>query len=99
LFARIGEGTLALTEPPKQLVIAGFFRYSRNPVYLADLSIIFGEFLFFGHLALLLYLAAAASAVHALLVCWEEPELRGRFGEEYDRYVQTVPRWFPIRLP
>jgi protein-S-isoprenylcysteine O-methyltransferase Ste14 len=34
----------------------------------------------------------------ASFVVWrEEPELRRRFGEEYVRYTELVPRWIPRR--
>jgi protein-S-isoprenylcysteine O-methyltransferase Ste14 len=34
-----------------------------------------------------------AAFIHLLLVLWEEPDLRRRFGSEYDSYCQAVPRW------
>ncbi|SEM81385.1 methyltransferase [Lihuaxuella thermophila] len=33
LFARKGEGTLAPWNPPQKLVVAGPYRYVRNPMY------------------------------------------------------------------
>src|SRR5437016_3709906 len=48
-FALEGLGTPAPIAPPRQLVVRGAYRYVRNPIYVADLSIIFGQALLFGN--------------------------------------------------
>jgi protein-S-isoprenylcysteine O-methyltransferase Ste14 len=35
------------------------------------------------------------TVAHLFVVVYEEPTLRRQFGEEYDRYRATVPRWIP----
>jgi len=97
LFIRRGRGTTSPVEPPKQLVTAGIFGYSRNPIYVGYVAFLLGEFLFFGQLLLLGYAVVVALIIQALVVRWEEPELRRRFGAEYDAYMKRVPRW--IGLP
>jgi protein-S-isoprenylcysteine O-methyltransferase Ste14 len=97
LFARIGKGTPVPVEPPKHLVITGLYRYSRNPIYVADVAILLGLFLFRGELLLLMYVVIFAAVIHIWVVCLEEPVLRDRFGKEYIRYKQTVPRWLSLR--
>ena len=97
-FARIGRGTPVPIEPPKRLVIAGLYRYSRNPMYVAQVAVLFGLFLYRGELLLALHAAIWAGAVASWVVWREEPELRRRFGEEYVRYTRQVPRWIPRRL-
>jgi protein-S-isoprenylcysteine O-methyltransferase Ste14 len=74
-------------------VITGLYRHSRNPMYVAHAAYLLGLFLYRGELCLLLYAALYVVAIHTSIVLGEEPELRERFGEEYDRYTQTVPRW------
>jgi hypothetical protein len=32
---------------------------------------------------------------HLLVILYEEPALRGRFGRDYDVYCQRTPRWIP----
>lgn len=93
LFAVRGEGTTSPLEPPKKLVAAGPYRYSRNPIYVGYVCFLVGEFLLFGHLALLLYAVAAAAVIQFLIVHWEEPQLLRRFGREYEEYCDAVPRW------
>ena len=56
-FARAGGTPLPLAPTPR-LVVSGFNRYVRNPVYLGSLLIFSGEALLFGSLRLLVYTAA-----------------------------------------
>jgi len=94
LFSKIGKGTPAPIEPPKELVAEGIYRFTRNPIYIGYISAIVGEFLIFGHFLLLLYALGAIFFVHFYVVCIEEPSLKKRFGEQYIIYTKTVPRWF-----
>jgi protein-S-isoprenylcysteine O-methyltransferase Ste14 len=32
---------------------------------------------------------------HLFVVLYEEPTLRRQYGESYEEYVRTVPRWVP----
>ena len=96
LFARLGRGTPIPAAPPEKLVIRGLYAYSRNPIYVADVSVWLGIFLFQGHAALLLYAAIATAAVQLVIVLWEEPDLERRFGSRYDDYRRAVPRWLPL---
>ncbi len=93
LFSRIGRGTPVPVEPPQHLVIAGLYRFSRNPMYVAHVAFLLGLFLYRGEASLLLYAGIYAGAVHAWVVRLEEPGLRRRFGDEYVRYTEQVPRW------
>jgi protein-S-isoprenylcysteine O-methyltransferase Ste14 len=93
LFARVGDGTPVPVAPPRHLVEQGLYRWSRNPIYVAYAAIWLGSFGLLGHAALLLYAVACIGITHLLLVYWEEPGLRRRFGAEWDGYVRRVPRW------
>jgi protein-S-isoprenylcysteine O-methyltransferase Ste14 len=97
LFSRVGKGTPVPLEPPEHLVIEGLYRFSRNPIYVAQVAYLLGLFLYRGELALALYAAIFAVVIHISVVRTEEPELRQRFGEEYVRYTREVPRWLSIR--
>jgi protein-S-isoprenylcysteine O-methyltransferase Ste14 len=93
MFYFIGKGTPVPIDPPKHLVIKGIYKRTRNPMYLSVLIIIFGYFLFFGHLALLMYLASLAGFFHLFVVLYEEPTLKKKFGKSYFRYLKEAPRW------
>jgi protein-S-isoprenylcysteine O-methyltransferase Ste14 len=60
-------------------------------------AFLFGWFFLFGCLTVLLYTGLAIALIQAVIIWWEEPGLRKRFGKEYERYAQTVPRWLFIR--
>jgi protein-S-isoprenylcysteine O-methyltransferase Ste14 len=90
-----GRGTPAPIDPPKELVVAGFYRYVRNPMYFGVLMILIGHFLWFGFWWLLAYTVIAFVAVHTFVTLYEEPTLKRKFGTAYEEYLKKVPRWIP----
>lgn len=94
-FMIAGRGTPAPVDPPKELVARGLYRHVRNPMYVGVAAIILGESLLFGSRALLWYALAVVSMFHLWVLIYEEPTLRGKFGESYARYCRAVPRWLP----
>ena len=97
-FARAGGTPLPLA-PTRRLVVSGFNRYVRNPVYLGSLLIFSGEALLFGRLSLLVY-AVIGWAGAAVFVRWyEEPALVRRFGAEYEAYGGRCPPGGPGCTP
>lgn len=96
-FGRTGHGTPAPFAPPRKLVVVGFYRFVRNPMYVGFFSgwlglwVVFGRF---SYAALALALAAVLGV--ALFVrLYEEPTLRKMFGADYVQYCRNVPRWMP----
>jgi protein-S-isoprenylcysteine O-methyltransferase Ste14 len=96
-FAAKGRGTLAPIDPPKQLVVQGLYRYVRNPMYLGVLLLLLGQSAFFQSVALVQYTVAWFIVVNLFVVLYEEPSLRRRFGDSYERYFRSVHRWLPTR--
>jgi protein-S-isoprenylcysteine O-methyltransferase Ste14 len=94
-FTFKGRGTPAPIDSPKELVITGFYRYVRNPIYVGVLLIFLGHFLWFGYLALLIYTVSAFIGVHIFVVWYEEQTLKKKFGTAYEEYLKRVPRWIP----
>ena len=94
-FKHFGRGTPVPIEPPKELVAEGLYKYVRNPMYLGYFGIVFGEFFIFGHLSLLIYAILFVILTHLYVVFVEEPGLKKRFGDDYGRYLKSVPRWLP----
>jgi protein-S-isoprenylcysteine O-methyltransferase Ste14 len=98
-FALQGVGTPAPVFPTRHLVVKGFYRYVRNPMYVAVISIVLGQALFFGNVYLLAYGLFAWLATHLFVLFYEEPTLRKSFAAEYETYRARVPRWIPRLTP
>ena len=96
-FGWTGRGTPAPIAPPRRLVVVGFYRYVRNPMYVGFATGWIGLWIVFGtsNLRLIASVAAAALAVHLFVVFYEEPALRAKFGPEYEEYCRNVRRWWP----
>ncbi len=94
-FGAVGRGTPGIWDAPRRVVSVGPYRWVRNPIYIGALLIVSGEAWLFGSVAVLLYVAALAVAFHVLVVGYEEPRLRARFGEAYETYRRSVSRWLP----
>ena len=94
-FATHGRGSPAPVAPPKQLVARGLYRHVRNPMYVGVAAILLGEALLFASLALLWYAVAIVFGFNLFVLLYEEPTLRRKFGDAYERYCRAVPRWIP----
>lgn len=94
-FAFIGRGTPAPFDPPRRLVIRGPYRFVRNPMYLGAAAALLGAALYYGSPALATYAGVFLLLMHAFVVGYEEPTLRGTFGDDYGRYCAAVRRWRP----
>ena len=94
-FLHEGSGTPAPVDPPKELVVTGFYRYMRNPIYTGILAILAGYFLWFGYWGLLIYGMIVFLAFSVFVMYYEEPTLKRKFGPAYEEYCRRVPRWFP----
>jgi protein-S-isoprenylcysteine O-methyltransferase Ste14 len=99
LFAKVGRGTLAPWDPTRNLVAAGPYRHTRNPMITAVAAMLVGEALYSGSVALAVWSALFIIINQLYFVLSEEPGLERRFGAEYTAYRQRVPRWLPRRRP
>jgi protein-S-isoprenylcysteine O-methyltransferase Ste14 len=96
-FCAAGRGTLAPWAPPQDLVVTGLYRLSRNPMYVAVVSILIGWAVLFHSWALAIYALAVSVGFHLRVVFGEEPWLARTYGEKWARYEAQVPRWFGFR--
>jgi protein-S-isoprenylcysteine O-methyltransferase Ste14 len=94
-FALNGLGTPAPILPTRHLVVTGLYRYVRNPMYIAVVSLILGQGLFFGSVLVLEYGVAVWVAFYLFVLIYEEPTLRKSYGPEYEVFCANVPRWIP----
>ena len=98
LFA-LHRGTPAPVAPTETLVVTGAYRFVRNPMYLAVLTIILGQALLFGSWRLALYAVTVLTAVVTFVKGYEEPTLSRTYGEQYLDYRRNVPGWWPRLSP
>jgi protein-S-isoprenylcysteine O-methyltransferase Ste14 len=97
-FAITGRGTPAPIDPPKRLVVRGLYRYSRNPMYVGVLFVIFGWAALFQSTAIALYGLCVWAGFQLFVLLYEEPHLRKVFGDAYTRYCSSVGRWLTIPI-
>ncbi|MGD0734450.1 MAG: isoprenylcysteine carboxylmethyltransferase family protein [Terracidiphilus sp.] len=98
-FALKGLGTPAPILPTKHLVVTGSYRFVRNPMYVAVVSLILGQALFFGDMHIFIYAMCAWLVTHLFVLTYEEPTLRRTFPDEYSIFCTHVPRWIPRLTP
>ena len=98
-FAVRGLGTPAPIAPTKHLVTTAVHRYVRNPMYLGVALAIVGEGVMFRSFHLVEYAAGMLLTAHIFVLFYEEPALHRQFGESYDQYRRSVPRWIPRFRP
>ena len=96
-FGWTGRGTPVPIAPPRKLVVVGFYRYVRNPMYVGFASGWIGLWIIFGHAnpVAIGAVAAVALGIHLFVLLYEEPTLRKKFGPDYIEYCGNVNRWWP----
>ncbi|MCY3857754.1 MAG: isoprenylcysteine carboxylmethyltransferase family protein [Gammaproteobacteria bacterium] len=98
-FALEGRGTPAPVAETEILVASGLYRFVRNPMYVAVLTIVVGEGLLLGNSLLFVYATAWWIVFHLFIRLYEEPRLSRRFGVSYVAYCDHVRRWLPSLKP
>jgi protein-S-isoprenylcysteine O-methyltransferase Ste14 len=100
-FAWTGRGTPLPFDPPRHLVVRGFYRWVRNPMYLGMGILLIGEAILFPsvRVQMLIMVAILWAVVTVFVMRYEEPTLRRLFGSEYDEYCRSVRRWLPRASP
>jgi protein-S-isoprenylcysteine O-methyltransferase Ste14 len=97
-FFRAGGTPIPVASPPR-LVVTGFYRYVRNPIYVGFLFVLVGQTLLFGSRGLLEYTVAAWCVGAAAVRWYEQPILARKFGAQYQAYRRAVPAWRPRLTP
>jgi protein-S-isoprenylcysteine O-methyltransferase Ste14 len=92
-FYVAGKGTLAPWDPPRRLVAVGLYRISRNPMYVAVVTILCGWATAYPSRTLWIYAAVIAVSFHLRVILFEEPWLAETHGEQWTAYRGSVPRW------
>ena len=98
-FVREGSGTPAPIAPTDRLVIGGMFRFVRNPMYLAVVTILLGQSVLFASTTVLIYALFVWAAMATFVHGYEEPVLGERYGRQYEDYRRNVRAWWPRLTP
>lgn len=90
----VGLPELAPQGAPSKLLVEGIYAHIRHPRYVEFTLILTGSCLIANYAAAYWILAATVVGLY-LIVLLEERELVARFGDEYRRYAERVPRFLP----
>ena len=81
--------------PPNELFAAGPYRFTRNPMYVSATAIFVSICVATANLALAGYLVIAVLLQHFMILA-EERICRKKYGIEFERYVESVPRYLLV---
>ena len=95
----LGDGTPMPLECTRHLVIAGPYRYIRNPMSAMGITQGLAVGIFLGSCLVLAYALAGALLWNYVMRTWEERDLAKRFGSRFERYRNSVPCWLPRLTP
>ena len=84
---------VALIDAPSQLLVAGPFSWSRNPLYVAYVVALCGCALASGSWLALGCPLLGFVVLNGLIIPIEELRMAEEFGDAYRRYYQQVRRW------
>jgi protein-S-isoprenylcysteine O-methyltransferase Ste14 len=82
-------------DAPKRLVVRGLYRFVRNPMYVGVLTVLFSESIAFRSRRILAYAIVVFVFFNLMVMLYEEPALKRKFGKAYEEYLKSVPRWIP----
>jgi len=80
-------------KPTSTLITHGFYRWSRNPIYLGFCLFNMGMGIAFNNLWIFLSFVPGVILVYYIAIAREEAYLERRFGQEYLDYKASVRRW------
>jgi protein-S-isoprenylcysteine O-methyltransferase Ste14 len=92
---RMGGSARVKKDAAKVLHVAGPYAWVRNPLYVANLLVLFG-FLVLAELPWMVPVSGLVLFLHYhCIVAYEEAFLSATFGAAYECYRGAVPRWIP----
>lgn len=79
---------------PRALVTDGPFRFSRNPIYAADVLILLGWAISLGAVLPLVVVWGFTRVIETRFIMPEEDKLIAGFGDEFHQWAKRTRRWF-----
>ena len=93
MFKKAGTGITPFDEATT-LVTNGFYRYTRNPMYVGMFLMLAGVAFLMGSIGAALPVLVFILIIRNNFVMGEERFLEASFGQQYLDYKSTVRRWF-----
>jgi len=90
---RRSRTSIVPVRPATALVIAGPYRFTRNPMYVGMAVLTVALALFLDTWWVIVLLAPVLLVVRLFVIAPEERYLRRRFGADYVAYMRRVRRW------
>lgn len=78
---------------PDHMVTSGPFRFSRNPMYLGMLLVLFGAFVKIGYWENIVFPVIFFAVANWWYIPFEEQRMKAAFGANFTSYKQKVRRW------
>ena len=75
------------------LVVAGVYRFSRNPMYLGLLCLLIAWAVWLSNLAAFAWLVVFVLYMNRFQILPEDRALTEQFGDDYRAYLKSVRRW------
>lgn len=91
-FRRI-KTTVIPHQVPSAMITDGVFRFSRNPIYLADVMILLAVSLIWGSALGLILTPVLALVLDRRFIQPEEARMAEKFGAEFEAYRARVRKW------
>lgn len=92
MFKRAGTGLEPFDEATV-LVTSGFYRFSRNPMYMGMFLMLLGVAFLMGSIGALLPILIFILIIRNNFVLGEERFMQATFGQQYLQYKSEVRRW------
>ena len=92
VFHKVGTGIEPFDEATV-LVTSGFYRYTRNPMYMGMFTMLLGVGFMFGGLSALIPIPVFILIIRNNFVIGEEHFCEAAFGQQYLDYKAKVRRW------
>ncbi len=87
------RNTVVTVKPANSLQTSGIYSFSRNPMYLSQMSLYTGLALLYGNWWTLILIPVVVITITLLVIKPEERYLERAFGDSYGEYKKKVRRW------
>lgn len=91
-FQKTGQDPKPWTPTP-EIIVAGAYRFTRNPMYLGMLIFCIGFSIILSEAWVLILTPVCGWLIYRVAIRHEEAYLEETFGESYRAYKDTVRRW------